>query len=366
MTTKRAPGAAPGVAPGEVPATAPGEAPASADAAEAAVAPEMPAASDAAVASRPRRIAVLGDALIDELRGPSGTREFIGGAALNVAVGLSLLGQDVTLLAMVGDDEAGRRIREYLDDYRVRLVASPSPLGTSRAISDRTDGGEPRYEFNAAAQARRLAFDSDARAALDDADLIVVSCFPFDDAEQTAALRAAVASPRQRLVIDGNPRSGMMRDREAFLRGFEQLASQSLLVKVGDEDATLLLDAPLPAFVARLRGADASSRAGAPAPTDASGPAVLATAGRDGATVHHGSIEVHAGIVDLPGAIVDTMGAGDATLSAVVHRIAVDGVPITDAAWSAALEEAMTIAAATVRHEGALLRRPPDGPVLAS
>src|ERR671913_1225553 len=107
--------------------------------------PESPAA----------RMAVIGDALIDELRDPHGSREFVGGAALKVAGGLALLGEQATLVAMVGDDEPGERIRGYLRDYRVGLVESPSPLGTSRAISDRTEG-EPRYEFNEAAKRRGI------------------------------------------------------------------------------------------------------------------------------------------------------------------------------------------------------------------
>ncbi len=85
---------------------------------------------------------------------------------------------------------------------------------------------------------------------------------------------------------------------------------------------------------------------------------MLATAGRAGATVYADDSVVHADIVALPGPIVDTMGAGDATLSAIVHHIAMHGVPQTTDGWAAALREAMTIAAATVRHEGALLRTP--------
>lgn len=292
------------------------------------------------------RISVVGDALIDELRDPSGAREFVGGAALNVAVGLALLGDDATLIAMVGDDEPAERIRAFLDDYGVRLVASPSQHGTSRAVSIRTDG-EPRYEFNEAAQHRQLRFDDDTRAALADADLVVVSCYPFDDDEQVDLLLAAIEGPEHRLIVDGNPRSGMLHDRDRFLANFERVAARSLLVKVGDEDADLLLGAPLDEFVARLGGGGS---------TDAAGPAVLATAGRHGASLHHRGIEVHADIVQLDGPVVDTMGAGDATLAAVVHRIAADGVPADAEAWSRALGEAMGIAAATVRHEGALLR----------
>ena len=303
------------------------------------------------------RIAVVGDALIDELRDPSGAREFVGGAALNVAVGLALLGDDATLLAMVGDDEPGEHIRTYLDDLGVRLVSSPSAHGSSRAVSIRADG-EPRYQFNEAAQHRRLTFGEATRAALAEADLVVVSCYPFDDDEQVALLLDAVDEPERRLIVDGNPRAGMMHDRDRFLANFERVAARSLLVKVGDEDAALLLDAPLDEFVRRLGG----SRG----PSDAAGPAVLATAGRDGASIHHRDIEVHAGIVSLPGAVVDTMGAGDATLSSTVHRIAQDGVPESAAGWSDALQEAMTIAAATVRHEGALLRTGVESPQLGS
>ncbi|WP_448002193.1 carbohydrate kinase family protein [Agromyces bauzanensis] len=301
-----------------------------------------------------KRITVVGDALIDELRDPNGSREFVGGAALNVAVGLALLGETVTLVAMLGDDDDATRIRSYLHDYGVRLVESPSEHGTSRAISDRTDG-EPRYEFNEAAKQRGIRFDAATRAALDEADLVVVSCFPFDFAEQYGELVAAIARPEERLVVDGNPREGMLADRAEFLANFEDLASRALLAKVGDEDAALLLGDSLDAFVDRLR--DLPGMEGA----------ILATAGREGATVYHHDTAAHADIADLPGPIVDTMGAGDATLSAVVHTIAEQGVPRTADAWTTALDDAMTIAAATVRHEGALLRVPrPAEPVFPS
>jgi fructokinase len=299
--------------------------------------PESSAASPAA------RITVIGDALIDELRDPHGSREFVGGAALNVAVGLALLGEDVTLVAMLGDDEPARRIRSYLHDYRVRLVESPSPHGTSRAISDRTDG-EPRYEFNEAARRRRIRFDDATRTAVDEAELVVVSCFPFDDSGQYDELVGAIARPERRVIVDGNPRAGMLSDRAVFLANFEDFASRALLAKVGDEDAELLLGGSLATFVARLRAAGAG--------------AVLATAGRDGATLHFDERTVDARIVPLPGPVVDTMGAGDATLAAIVRRIAADGLPTTGKAWANALHESMVIAAATVRHEGALLRIP--------
>ena len=84
------------------------------------------------------RVVVIGDALIDELRDDHGVREFVGGAALNVAVGLTRLGVPAALIAMVGDDEAGAHIRAYLADFGVELIASPSAHGSSRAVSTRS------------------------------------------------------------------------------------------------------------------------------------------------------------------------------------------------------------------------------------
>jgi fructokinase len=298
--------------------------------------------------SHPRGdIVVVGDALIDELRDATGSRDFVGGAALNVAVGLALLGVRTTLIAMVGDDESGERIRSFLSEYGVRLVESPSERGTSRAVSDRSEGGEPRYEFNDAARHRRLVFDTSTRSALAGADLVVVSCYPFDDDQQVDSLLEAIDDPEHRLVVDGNPRSGMLHDRERFLANFERVAGRSLLVKAGDEDAELLAEESLGAFVDRLRGDPTG---------DDGGPAVLATAGRDGAALHHRDFVVRTGIVTLPGPIVDTMGAGDATLAAIVRHIVRNGVPASASGWGEGLAEAMTIAAATVRREGALLR----------
>ena len=290
------------------------------------------------------RVVVIGDALIDELRDASGSQDFVGGAALNVAVGLSRLGVATTLIAMVGDDADGQRIRGFLDQYGVELIATPGLLGSSRATSDRTEG-EPRYIFNEAARARRVDFGDAERLAIADARLVVVSCFPFDDDEQSAALEDSVANPGRRLVIDPNPRAGMLHDAARFVSNFERLASVSLLCKVGDEDAQLLYGVDLPQLVNRLRQAGTAN--------------VLATAGRGGASVSTPTGAVSRPITDLPGPVVDTMGAGDATLAAAVHTIVTEGVPAGDAEWARLLDDAMLIAAHTCRQHGALLQLPP-------
>lgn len=287
------------------------------------------------------RAVVIGDALIDEIHDHAGVRELVGGAALNVAVGLRRLGVPSTLIAMVGDDEAGAHIREYLADHDVTLVASEAPLGSSRAIVRHDQSGEPDYVFNEAAQRRSIRYSREAREAIADADLAVISCFPFDRADEVDAVIAALDGTR--VAIDPNPRSGMLSDRDEFVRGFERMVKDAAIVKVGADDAALLYDGDLAALRVRLRGLGAR--------------AVLATAGKDGATLDTDTGVSSAAISELPGSIVDTVGAGDATLAAVAEGLA-ETLPRTQEKWQRLLDRAMDIAAATCRSEGGMLRTP--------
>lgn len=286
---------------------------------------------------------VIGDALIDELRDESGVREFVGGAALNVAVGLGRLGVSTTLIAMVGDDEAGEHIRAYLADFGVELIATASPHGSSRAVSTRSGDGQPEYVFNLAAQGRRIRFGDAERRAIAAAAMTVISCFPFDDVAQTLELAGAIAGAEGALAIDPNPRSGMLTDRVEFVRGFEQLAARASLVKVGDDDAMMLYGAPLDEVRARL--------------VDLGVGAVLATEGAAGATIEAGPDIVTRPISSLPGPIIDTMGGGDAVLASTVASL-LAGHPTDADEWGVVLGRAMDIAGATCRFEGALLRLP--------
>lgn len=284
---------------------------------------------------------VIGDALIDEIRDPSGVRELVGGAALNVAVGLRRLGAATTLIAMVGDDEAGAHICEYLSDHGVRLIASPAPRGSSRAIVERAANGEPQYVFNEAAQRRSIHYTDEARQAIADAGLVAISCFPFDVPSEVDALVDALAGAR--VAVDPNPRTGMLSDRAEFVRGFERVAATASIVKVGADDAVILYDGDLDDLRARLRGLGAA--------------AVLATAGAEGAVIDTDAGVVEAPIAQLPGAVIDTVGAGDATLAAVAAGL-VAASPTAPEEWRTLLLRAMDVAAATCRAEGGLLRTP--------
>ncbi|MGH3692305.1 MAG: PfkB family carbohydrate kinase [Microbacterium sp.] len=286
-------------------------------------------------------VVVIGDALIDEIRDDAGVRELVGGAALNVAVGLRRLGVGTTLIAMVGDDEAGAHIREYLSDHGVRLISSDAARGSSRAVVQRAANGEPQYVFNEAAQNRSIRYSDEARKVISEAGLVAISCFPFDVPAEVDALVEALGDAR--VAVDPNPRTGMLSDREEFVRGFERLAASAAIVKVGADDAAILYDGDLDALRLRLRGLGAA--------------AVLATAGAEGATIDTDDGVASAPIAQLDGAVIDTVGAGDATLAAVAEGI-VSESPTELGEWRTLLLRAMDVAAATCRAEGGLLRTP--------
>jgi len=284
------------------------------------------------------KVAVIGDALIDEMRDESGSIDAPGGSALNVAVGLAILGVDATLMAMIGDDDDGAVLTNYAQRFGVTVLAAPSQLGTGRAVSDRTDG-EPRYSFSEAARARSIQFTAEMDVALEASTLVAVSGFPFDNAAEVAALRTAL-SHSERVLVDANPRAGFLRDAPAFVSALESLAATAELVKIGDEDAHLLYGLPLDEVIPRLR-----SRV------------VLATKGAAGATAHIGEIEVHRGITRDDRPIVDTMGAGDATFASVIAQLANGGAVESAEDWGRMLESAMAVAAETVRHAGGTLQQ---------
>lgn len=295
-------------------------------------------------------VVVIGDALIDEFSGAQGTTESVGGAALNVATGLRILGTASTLIAMIGADAEGERIRNFLLGHNVSLQETVSPSGTSRALSERVRG-EPHYRFNQAAMNRKIHFAEAELAAIAAAEYVVVSCFPFDDDEQVAALEGCIDRPEERLIIDPNPRVGMMRDLPAFVRNCERLATKSLLFKLGEDDARVMYESELDGIVEKLLSSGVKN--------------VLATEGRRGARVHVARAPaVYEPVAAASGEIVDTMGAGDATLAAVVHSFVNTGFPGSSMEWQAVLHRAMRVAAATCRVSGGTLQLPENSPLL--
>jgi len=290
-------------------------------------------------------VVAIGDAVVDVLEEPDGSRQrHPGGAALNTAVGLSILGHTVVQIAAVGRDRDGFWLERNLREHRVRLVRSRSCDFTGVATSRRVDG-EPSYTFNAALVRRRLAPPESAHHLVADASAVVVNSYPFDDEAQVDALCSTLEHATGIRVLDPNPRDALVRDPAAYRSGFERTLAHVGLVKVSDQDLGLLYDAS---------EADAVQRIGACGPST-----VLLTRGARGATLlRSGRPDLHADVADSPSPVVDTLGAGDATLAAFVSRLLRLGTDPADDDLDDALRFAMAVAAETARHHGGRLRLP--------
>ena len=123
---------------------------------------------------------------------PRRHHEAIGGAGAGKALNLARLGVDVTLFAGIGEDDAGRHVREGLVAAGVDLRSTVDPTGTAQHINLMDPEGG-RISIMLANGSADLAFDEVALAAsMAEADVIVADLAPWTP----RAVPAAVASGR--------------------------------------------------------------------------------------------------------------------------------------------------------------------------
>ncbi len=290
-------------------------------------------------------IVVIGDAIIDVLEDAEGrAARHPGGAGLNTAVGLAILGNDVTQIGSVGHDADGEWLEDYLGQHGVRLLRSDENAATGRATSHRV-AGEPTYEMDDALLARDLSIPGEALGLIRSARAVVVTAFPFDDERQADSVCHALATASGLRAVDPNPRPALLRDAVAFRVGLERALAHADLAKLSEEDIGLL-----------YAGSEADAVAGIHA---AGTPTVLLTRGSRGATlVRADGRRIDVAIASLPGPVVDTLGAGDATLASVVSDAVRVGLDATDEKLCEALDRAMRVAGATARQFGGRLQLP--------
>lgn len=159
-----------------------------------------------------QRVVILGDARIDEIRDPAGVRERVGGDAVDLAEELLGHGLIVTLVAPIGDDADGERIRSVLQDRGVRVVTVPAPNGTPRRslVRDRS-GSEIELRRGAAAFAdtrRSLAAQAEADVIVDFRDRAATSVAEERDEVLRALGRVRVGGAIDEAAAEPAPTPG--------------------------------------------------------------------------------------------------------------------------------------------------------------
>jgi len=262
-----------------------------------------------------KSVATMGDNCLDHYLPPL-DREFVGGNALNVAVGLRDAGHDVAYAGAVGDDAAGRAVLAAARGRGIDTTHVAVQEGEATGVTTirLTDDGDRVFESEILGASGRFR-----------------------------ATAAALADLSRRAWVHG---AGLWGGVEGFVhlrRGgarlsydFSHVSSPERIAELAPHLDVAFLSAP---GLGDAEATDLGTR------TVAAGAATaVVTRGR------HGSLAVSAGVhhqPPVPVTVVDTLGAGDAYIAACISAL-VEGSPLV-----AALEQGAAAAARACTHYGA-------------
>ncbi|MFC4064392.1 carbohydrate kinase family protein [Actinoplanes subglobosus] len=298
---------------------------------------------------------VMGEALIDlleaDLDGEQVYRQAIGGAPLNVAVGVARLGGDARFAGSLSTDVLGDRMAAFLraagvDGQGVRRVAVPTTLAVTTF-----EGAEPTFTFYGEPPSYALLTPADidlpavGGAAVLYTGSISLLREPFLSAARAAWTHATASSGPLR-VFDPNARPTLLPDTAAVdaLRDLaEEFFSTADLVKLSSADAIVLYGDHDPASAAaRILALGAG--------------AVVVTCGSRGAHV-----AAPDGATDIPAPLVkaiDATGAGDSVMAALISRLLTGGRPADLAGWSEHVRFALSVAGLVCERQGGATAMP--------
>lgn len=309
-----------------------------------------------------RYAVVLGEALVDlldgECAGAPVYRQAVGGAPLNVAVGVARLGGAVEFVGSLGDDVLAGRIRDLLGTVGVgQRGVVRRPVATTLGVVTFA-GAEPDFRFYGTPPSYGLLGPEELDvplvegAAVVYAGSIALLCPPV-----FAAARRAWGLATGWKVFDPNVRPRLLPDAAA-VAGFREVvaefAASADLVKLSVADAEVLYRDELPGAPDgdRLAEAAAERLHGHGAAT------VVVTSGARGALLSTGRkprpVWLPAPAVDA----VDATGAGDSVMAALIAELLADGLPPGPASWAVRVGFALRVAGLVCESSGGATAMP--------
>ncbi len=266
----------------------------------------------------------------------SDVQRFDGGKGANQAVGVARLGYPVRLIARVGDDEAGRALRQALDHrgVDVRAVAATRGVPTGTALIATDARGENSIIVSPGANAHLRPADIARRAALlRSAALVMLQLeVPLETVECaiTLAHRAGVPVMLDPAPAPAHPLPASLLRRVAWLTPNETEAAR--LVRTVHAPGAPMRRARASELAQRLRRRGAAS--------------VIVTLGRQGACIAHAGAGAGRGhriswVPPVPVRALDSTGAGDAFNAGLAVAL-VRGQPLLEAARYAAAVAALS------------------------
>ncbi|MEV4656343.1 PfkB family carbohydrate kinase [Micromonospora sp. NPDC049301] len=295
---------------------------------------------------------VLGEALVDlldaERDGERVYRQAIGGAPLNVAVGVARLGGAAQYVGSLGDDVLADRIRAFLTDTGVGLAGAVTvPAPTTLAVVTFA-GPEPDFRFYGEPPSYGLLAPEDLNLALlEGADVLYCGSVVLLHPGTLAAARRAWALATGLRVFDPNVRPRLL-DGPAALAGLREVVAEfaagAHVVKLSTADAELLYPGePVEGVAAYLRELGAAT--------------VVVTLGAAGAVL----AAADADPVRVPAAritAVDATGAGDSVMAALIADLLLAGEPTSPAGWVERVAFALRVAGLVCESPGGATAMP--------
>lgn len=263
-----------------------------------------------------------GDILVDLFHTPSdavgdvGLNGHVGGSPLNVAVGLSRLGNKAGYLCKNSTDVIGQGISRYIEANGILSDwVVPSALNSTLAMIRKNDDGSANYAFYTSNTADvSLTADELPDQFPDELAVLHFGSYSTAIAPTSTALLALAQREASTRVIsyDPNIRAGVQPDMAIWCDTFSQLAGVADFVKASDED------------IAALFGNDKSFESFAADTLAMGASAVAVTEGGKGATVYTADGRV-AKSSPPKITVADTVGAGDTFQAASLHWLYTQG-----------------------------------------
>lgn len=258
-----------------------------------------------------------GEALFDIFAQPSasstphgiGFDGIVGGSPLNVALGLSRMGNRASLFTRLSNDMFGRNIRAFMNDMNVHddYCVATDQQTTLAMILTKPDG-QPDYSLYTKGTADCSMEMSDIPAELDERDQVIhFGSFATALPESGGVLRAFAKQQagKKFIAFDPNARPIVIPERDIWHATVDEMLPVSNFVKASDEDLEFLYPGqPIEAFLDRCMAAGVD--------------VACVTRGPDGAIAKSANGQS----VDIPGRsvdVIDTVGAGDTFQAASLH-----------------------------------------------
>lgn len=294
-----------------------------------------------------------GDSLFDLFSGPSTDPHgiildgHVGGSPLNVALGLSRLGNHSRFFTRISTDMFGRRIGAFMKENGIDDgPCVETSQNTTLAVIGLKDDNSADYAFYTNGTADCSVTVDDLPSTLDPGIRIVHFGSYSTVIEPTATALATLAeqaSTDRFVSYDPNLRIMVEPDIELWRQRVTTLSKAAAFVKASDEDVSMLHPGKAPEIFAAeaiSNGADL----------------VCITLGGDGAF----AFSADGREVRVPGvsvAVVDTVGAGDTFQAACLHWLGAEGLARKGEARSADIDAmarfAVKAAALTCTRRGA-------------